>query len=54
MINILGLAIETHVTLYNLMSMQVATQPLLTAAPTNYPIVMAAVKAIQAIENYTN
>ena len=51
MINILGLAIETKLTLYNLMSMQVATQPMLTAAPTNYPIVMAAVKAIKALES---
>lgn len=31
--------------------MQVATQPMLTAAPTNYLIVMAANMAIKQIEN---
>lgn len=48
MINIIGLAIEAELTLYNLISLQVATQPLLTAAPTNYPIVKAAQKALKA------
>ncbi|MEA1983402.1 MAG: FAD-dependent oxidoreductase [Campylobacterota bacterium] len=50
MINIIGLAIETGLSVYNLMSMQVATQPMLTAAPTNYPIVMAAIMASKKIE----
>jgi len=51
MINIIGLMIETNMTIYQVMSMQVATQPMLTAAPTNYPIVMAATMAAQQIEN---
>jgi len=51
MINIIGLMIETGLTLYQAMSMQVATQPMLTAAPTNYPIVMAAIMAIKEIEH---
>jgi NADPH-dependent 2,4-dienoyl-CoA reductase/sulfur reductase-like enzyme len=42
LINIIGLLIETKVSVYTLMSLQVATHPLLTAAPTNYPIVKAA------------
>lgn len=42
MINILGLAIESKLTVHSLISLQVATQPLLTSAPTTYPIVMAA------------
>jgi len=46
MINIIGLAIEAELTLYSLLSLQVATQPLLTAAPTNYPIVQAAYAAL--------
>ncbi|MEA2046982.1 MAG: FAD-dependent oxidoreductase [Campylobacterota bacterium] len=50
MINILGLAIENQLSLYTIMTMQIATQPMLTAAPTNYPIVMAAVLAIKEIE----
>ncbi len=45
MINIIGLMIETKQTIYHVMSMQVSTQPMLTAAPTNYPIVMAAIMA---------
>jgi len=51
MINILGLAIESKLSLYDLMLMQVATQPMLTAAPTNYPIIMASIKAIKEIES---
>jgi pyruvate/2-oxoglutarate dehydrogenase complex dihydrolipoamide dehydrogenase (E3) component len=42
LINIIGLLIEEKVSVYSLMSLQVATHPLLTAAPTNYPIVKAA------------
>jgi pyruvate/2-oxoglutarate dehydrogenase complex dihydrolipoamide dehydrogenase (E3) component len=41
-INIIGLAIEAGLTIHNIISLQVATQPLLTAAPTTYPIVKAA------------
>jgi len=50
MINIIGLMIEAGLSLYHIRSMQVATQPMLTAAPTNYPIVMAAIMAISEIE----
>jgi pyruvate/2-oxoglutarate dehydrogenase complex dihydrolipoamide dehydrogenase (E3) component len=50
MINIIGLMIESGLSVYKVMSMQVATQPMLTAAPTNYPIVMAAIMAIKEIE----
>jgi NADPH-dependent 2,4-dienoyl-CoA reductase/sulfur reductase-like enzyme len=42
MINILGLAIENHVNIYSLINIQVATHPLLTSAPTAYPIAKAA------------
>ena len=51
MINLIGLMIETNMTIYQVMSMQVATQPMLTAAPTNYPIVMAATMIAHKIEN---
>ena len=51
MINIIGLMIETGQSVYHVMSMQVATQPMLTAAPTNYPIVMAAIMATKKIES---
>jgi len=51
MINIIGLMIESGQSVYNVMSMQVATQPMLTAAPTSYPIVMAAIMAMKKIEH---
>jgi NADPH-dependent 2,4-dienoyl-CoA reductase/sulfur reductase-like enzyme len=46
-INIIGLAIEAQLTVHNIISLQVATQPLLTAAPTTYPIVKAAQNSLQ-------
>jgi len=49
-INIIGLAIESELTVYNLISLQVATQPLLTATPTTYPIVKAAELIAQEID----
>ncbi len=42
MINILGVIIEKKMSVYDLLNLQVATHPLLTSAPTNYPIVQAA------------
>jgi pyruvate/2-oxoglutarate dehydrogenase complex dihydrolipoamide dehydrogenase (E3) component len=45
-INIIGLAIEAELTAHHLVSLQVATQPLLTSAPTTYPIVKAAQQII--------
>jgi len=51
MINIIGVMIEANMTIYQVMSLQVATQPMLTAAPTNYPIIMAATMIAQKIEN---
>jgi len=45
-VNIIGLAIESELTAHKLVSLQVATQPLLTAAPTTYPIIKAAQQII--------
>lgn len=42
MINVIGLIIENKMSVYNLLNLQVATHPLLTAPPTAYPIVKAA------------
>ncbi|MBL0721180.1 MAG: FAD-dependent oxidoreductase [Sulfurovum sp.] len=50
MVNIIGLAIESKLTLHSLISLQIATQPLLTSAPTTYPIVMAAQIALNSID----
>ncbi|MFK5937590.1 MAG: FAD-dependent oxidoreductase [Sulfurimonas sp.] len=52
MINLVGLIIESHYDIYKVMSMQVATQPMLTAAPTSYPIVMASVVIAQKIKTF--
>jgi NADPH-dependent 2,4-dienoyl-CoA reductase/sulfur reductase-like enzyme len=51
MINILGLAIQKHMTASELAIMQYGTQPLLTAGPGNYPIVLAAMSAVQQMCN---
>jgi pyruvate/2-oxoglutarate dehydrogenase complex dihydrolipoamide dehydrogenase (E3) component len=42
MINILGVIIEKKMSVYDLLNLQVATHPLLTSAPTSYPIIQAA------------
>jgi len=46
MVNTLGLAIQNRVTANDLFTMQIGTHPLLTSAPTTYPIVVAAENAI--------
>ncbi len=50
LINIVGLIIEAKITIYTLLSLQVATHPLLTAAPTAYPIVKAAESIAKKME----
>ncbi len=47
MINILGLAIQKNMTASELAMMQYGTQPKLTAGPGNYPIVLAAMSAVE-------
>jgi len=42
MINMLGAIIECGYTIFDLISLQVATHPLLTSAPTTYPVMQAA------------
>ncbi len=42
MINIIGLAIQKGVTVYELISYQIGTHPLLTTAPTKYVLIKAA------------
>lgn len=51
MINILGLAIQKNMTASELAIMQYGTQPMLTAGPGNYPIVLAAMSAVQQMCN---
>ncbi len=42
MINILALAIQREMTVYDFDTLQIATHPLLTASPTVYPLIIAA------------
>jgi len=48
MINILALGMQKKVTAFDLARMQVATHPLLTPAPTVYPLIIAAQKALNS------
>jgi len=48
---IIGPMIETGMTISKVMSLQVETQPMLTEAPNNYPIVMAANMIANAIRS---
>ena len=45
-INIIGLTIEAKLTAHYLISLQVATQPVLTPAPTMYPLIKVAQKIL--------
>ncbi len=49
MINIISLAIQKSVTVYEMISFQVGTHPLLTTAPTKYVLIKAAENAITQI-----
>ncbi len=51
LINIIGMAIQKEVTVYELISYQIGTHPLLTAAPTKPVMVKAAEAAIAQIMN---
>jgi NADPH-dependent 2,4-dienoyl-CoA reductase/sulfur reductase-like enzyme len=49
LINVLALAIQKHVTVYELLSFQIGTHPLLTTAPTKPVLIKAAEAAINKI-----
>ena len=51
MINIIALAIQKYVTVYEMVSFQVGTHPLLTTAPTKYPLIKACEDAILKINS---
>jgi len=50
LINVVGLAIQKEVTVYELISFQIGTHPLLTTAPTKYVLIKAAEMAIEKIQ----
>lgn len=49
--NIIGLAIQNHMTVHDLLMTQIGTQPLLTASPAGYPLIKAAEVAAKALRN---
>ncbi len=49
LINVIGLAIQKGVTVYELVSFQIGTHPLLTTAPTKYVLIKAAENALNKI-----
>lgn len=50
LINVIGLAIQKGVTVYELISYQIGTHPLLTAAPTKYVLIKAAENAVMKMK----
>lgn len=50
LINVVGLAIQKEVTVYELISYQIGTHPLLTTAPTKYVLIKAAEMALKKIK----
>jgi NADH oxidase (H2O2-forming) len=50
LINVVGLAIQKEVTVYELISYQIGTHPLLTTAPTKYALIKAAEIAVKKIK----
>jgi NADH oxidase (H2O2-forming) len=49
-INMIGLAVQNHMTLADINNLQIGTHPLLTPAPTTYPFIVAAQNALTKIE----
>ncbi len=48
--NVIGLAIQSHMTVNDLLMMQIGTQPLLTASPAGYPLIKAAEVVAKALK----
>lgn len=48
--NVLGLAIQNHMTVHDLIMTQIGTQPLLTASPAGYPLIKAAEAAVAKLK----
>ena len=49
LVNIIGLAIQNHMTVYDLLTTQIGTHPLLTSPPTAYPLIKAAEVAVKKL-----
>lgn len=51
LINVIGLAIQNHMTVHDLIMTQIGTQPLLTASPAGFPLIKAAEIVAQTLRN---
>lgn len=51
-INIIGLGLQKGITANDLVTMQIGTHPMLTSAPTKYPLITAAESALMKLRNY--
>ncbi len=51
-INMIGLGLQKGITANDLVTMQIGTHPLLTSAPTKYPLITAAESALMKLRNY--
>ena len=49
LINAIGIAIQNHMTVHDLLMTQIGTQPLLTASPAGYPLIKAAEVVAKAL-----
>lgn len=49
LVNLLGIAIQNHMTVFDILTLQIGTHPLLTAAPQAYPLIKAAEMAIRRL-----
>lgn len=50
LINAIGIAVQNHMTINDLLMMQIGTQPLLTASPAAFPLIKAAETAAKALK----
>ena len=53
LINIVGMAIQKRINIFELISYQIGTHPLLTGPPTNYALIKAAEDTIQRMRKQT-
>ncbi|MBN1778089.1 MAG: FAD-dependent oxidoreductase [Clostridiales bacterium] len=51
LVNVIGVAIQSHMTVNDLLMMQIGTQPMLTASPAGFPLIKAAEIVAKALKN---
>lgn len=51
LVNVIGVAIQSHMTVNDLLMMQIGTQPMLTASPAGFPLIKAAEAIAKALKH---